>query len=648
MISNRFGEFFKNITEVSDSISRNSSKHLYILFDSKKKLITTPDKKLANSISDFFQVISHHTDHFSDKEKISLLKKVKIISDAYKSKHNGIIARIIRFFLSFYKQKHEETLSVINQLHNELETSCLEKQFKRDLAKAHANPEEKIFLFKQAEEIALFHIEAGNFEKAMQIRLSTAQALSPTSSLKDILIKLEGEDPRLGLHLPSIGASLFKHQTLTLQRRTFTDGKTHLHLEGKLSRPGRDSLQSTIDYITREPRQFWSALPSGFCDKVIISAEKAKFYGRTAKGEKQFEGNFSKDLDQHGYVFSQLFSDKEVQVIDFQGVGKVKIGMNPEVKCLYNRIEIDLDPAIPPEKTAETLHLLLAALGLGEASTSPCKDDIERLKIMQLFRIYYPKESYLFEKDPLSFKESIESLKARMTAAVPEMRDKFKNELENMYQQEVYPGQSIWAVKGLAEEVRKEGGLCLMSGIVTDTFSNAARRLISILKLGALSSLDRLQRGIVAKGVSTGNDLYEGGAESVFARLVMKNDANIGNFYLAGQMQILYDLELIERGGYAHPKDCFGSKKPPNYDNRSNILELTKQYAKGEGYFQNEVCVRNRIPPQYIQGVCVNTATEKEQLINSLRTEGFLHKNDQQLECVNGILVDQFIRINPL
>ena len=54
------------------------------------------------------------------------------------------------------------------------------------------------------------------------------------------------------------------------------------------------------------------------------------------------------------------------------------------------------------------------------------------------------------------------------------MEDKFKEFLvdhpERMYQQEVYPGQYIWAIEGLGKEVKDAGGMGLMHGVFGDTF----------------------------------------------------------------------------------------------------------------------------------------------------------------------------------
>lgn len=217
-----------------------------------------------------------------------------------------------------------------------------------------------------------------------------------------------------------------------------------------------------------------------------------------------------------------------------------------------------------------------------------------------------------------------------------------------MYQQEVYPGQFIWAINGLAAEVKKRGGLGLLAGLTANDFAQATTRFASILKSGSLSTLDRFEVGMIAKGASAEADIRCGGAESVFARLVTANMQRDPTAYqLAGQMQILYDLKLVERVGYNYGQDTYGSKEMTRYVDRPSILELTELCAadKSRWYKENEVCIRNRVPPQYIKGVMVKTSEQKEALCKTLRKEGLIRLNDQSQECINGIPIDQFIHV---
>ena len=163
---------------------------------------------------------------------------------------------------------------------------------------------------------------------------------------------------------------------------------------------------------------------------------------------------------------------------------------------------------------------------------------------------------------------SLDGLRSAIEKKVPEMKAKFKTYLEDhpdrMYQQEVYPGQTVWAIKGIAEEVKKEGGWGLMAGIGGGTFEGAVGSFASMLKHGALSSHDRFEHGIIVAGDSSAKDLHSGGGEYVFARLIMDNMTKEPAYYqLNGQFQILYDLELIERAGLIYAATIWSLKKNP-------------------------------------------------------------------------------------
>ena len=167
------------------------------------------------------------------------------------------------------------------------------------------------------------------------------------------------------------------------------------------------------------------------------------------------------------------------------------------------------------------------------------------------------------------------------------------------------------------------------------------------MQTGALSTQDRFQVGITIVGDSSGEDLRTGGGGAVFARMITKNMPKTPKSYpLHGKLQILYDLRLVERVGYAYGADKYGTKEQKEYANRANIVELTKQYqndpwrAKG-----NELCINHRIGPEFIKGLLVENDKQKDELIKLLTAEGLLTVNIKNETCFNGIPIDQFIHV---
>jgi len=511
------------------------------------------------------------------------------------------------------------------------------------------NPNDKTTIFAILEFVAQHYtFSMMDFDKATELRIRTAQAISPAPPLSKLSKALQTEHPKLGVRLQPIDTSLFKNQTLAVQKRKFTDGTTHLHLDAKISHPARDKLQTTFQWIEANPKKLFDLLPKGFCSGVSVTDENVSYEGRVDAMGKKWAGDFSSDSVNGYRLHGKNASDK---VIHFEGIGRVKIGNVYHCHTEYNRISIDLDPNISEEEAPAKLNIIFTALGLGAASSSPREEDIERIKVIQLFRAYYPQQAYGFERNLVSFQQSVEKLKDNIALLVPKMNEKFQEFLvdhpERIYRQEVYPGQYTWAIQGLAKEVKDAGGLGLMHGVFGNDFDDSVGRLINMLRTGILATQDRFQAGIIADGVSCEADLMSGGAESVFTRLITENMPKYPTSYtLSGKMQILCDLDLVERGGFAYRTDLYGTKNPVAYKARPSILELTEHCQKDpQIYKYNEVCIRNRIPPERFKGVLVQDNGQKTAIINALKLEGLITLDTLHRECINGVPVDQFIHV---
>ena len=187
-----------------------------------------------------------------------------------------------------------------------------------------------------------------------------------------------------------------------------------------------------------------------------------------------------------------------------------------------------------------------------------------------------------------------------------------------------------------------------MAGVYGNDFNDSVNRFISMLQTGSMSTLDRFQAGIIAAGASCDEDLKSGGAESVFTRLVTDNMPKDPNSYaLNGKMQILYDLDLVERVGFVYSVDAYGTKDEMMYQYRPSVIEVAKlcESAPSLDYTSNEVCIRNRAPPESMKGVMVQNIGEKDALINALKLEGLITLDTKGRECINDIPIDQFIHI---
>lgn len=552
----------------------------------------------------------------------------------------------------------EDTLKFIDKARKQL-PSLSSLELERGLEKAlkfgkNLNPDEKTTLLTVSEKVSEFYIKKNQFNKAFEIRLQAAQCIPPTPLLANIHLNIHKAHPKLGLHIQSLGTSLFKNHALTIQKREYGQNMPHqIHLFTKLHHPARAQIQSTLNRIQSHPKELFNALPAGFCTDITVKQELCHYQGCAPDPDnfKDWEGHFSRNRE-YGFTLRASLFNKPIQVIEFKGVGKIKIGNDPNIRAEYNKLAIELDPGIPLAQTAAKINILFATLGLGTVSSTSRSEDIERIKVLQLFRGYYPKEAYSLEREAKSFEESVESLKVRIEAKVPEMKKKFQHYLidhpDLMYQQEIFPGQFAWCIKGLAQEAREAGAVGLMAGIDSGGLKETIQGIISILKIGALSTQDRFQAGITTHGMSSVEDLRSGGGDSVFTRIFTQGMQNITNFTYQGKMQILYDLDLIERVGFAFSHDKFGTKVPAKYQDRPNIVDLVKKIeTKPKDYLSNEVCLPHRVPPQYIKAIKVNSEEDKSVFIAALKAEGLVTYNAAQQEIVNGILLSKFIVVGP-
>jgi len=542
-------------------------------------------------------------------------------------------------------------ISRVNNDITSLSISELEKGLNDALSKPQriTDPQYKTALFVAAETIAQSYIAqpyvANSFEKAMKIRMNVAEKIAePGPPLNTLTKTLKNAHPKLGSKLSPIDTWLFKNHSLSVQQRKSEDGTTRLHLDGKLNYPAHARLKKTAKWIIDNSKEFHKLLPKNFCTGVTVSYnhsntyEMKKAFPIENTSPKSYEERFS------AYGGYTLYNN-ESNTIHFEGVGDVRIWdvntSSPGTLSLTNKISIDLDPKIPEKEATAKLQIIFAALGMGSVSSSSRPVDEERIKIMQLFRAYFPKQAYAFSREVNNYETSIDKLKENICNSVPEMKHIFTRDLPNMYQQEVYPGQFVWAVKGLADQVKAKGGWGLMAGVGGCGGTNW-NTIASILKFGGLSTQDRFEMGMITPGASPTEDFVKGGAGAVFTRLITNKTSKYPNdYFFHGNIQILYDLKLVERGGYAYNDDEYGSKEEHLYKNRGNILDLTENIS-----IRNEVCINNRVPPEFIKGLLVQSHQDKKDLIASLEANGVIEKSFVGgTRYIHGIPVDDFIHV---
>jgi hypothetical protein len=88
-----------------------------------------------------------------------------------------------------------------------------------------------------------------------------------------------------------------------------------------------------------------------------------------------------------GYPDNEKGSATEIV---FEGVGKVILGNNKESGCMYNWIQVEMEPNLPAGEGLHKLQQMLTTLGLGPVLGQQTSESDERMKIAQLVRAFYP------------------------------------------------------------------------------------------------------------------------------------------------------------------------------------------------------------------------------------------------------------------
>ncbi len=518
----------------------------------------------------------------------------------------------------------------------------------------HNNQEVKTTFFLLTEKTAERFQASNKFKEALDMRMLAQRYLSCDYLFETLFQYIQtNSEPFLGCKISPLGATALKNHVLHGSVSSLPDGKQYLSLEGKLNHYARKKLDAISSYMETQPQQFFASLPAEFCDGVTV---KHSYYNYNPPKAYQ-------------------------TALRFNGVGKISFGAQADCYCRYSQIKIVLNDKITPELAGQKIYTMLSAIGLGELAHRQRAIDQERIKMYQIFRAYCPSLSYPLERDQSAFETSLPNLKVRMLNAcstkpcynrekIADLFQDYLNSPGRMYQQEVYPGMKIWALRDLSEKIRQKGGLGLMTGVGSTgpvphnprgleslkTFEESAECVVGMLKLGALSTEDRERLGISNESISPGKDIRSGGGDSVFCRIITTNNINrpIKKISFSGQLQLVFDLSLLDRGGYGYLNDSYGAKiqfdhvRDTTYKKRQNLIDLTntivtdRQWNRNRSFW-NEICIKNRIPPEYIRYIYVPTLENKNYFSGLLKSEKLTYIEDN-VEKINGIPLDQFIR----
>lgn len=452
---------------------------------------------------------------------------------------------------------------------------------------------------------------------------------NPLCELKE---KLKAND-HFGAHFHGLGKGLVKSANLCFRTQVI-DGKVLTELDFKINHVFRTSLQETIDQLSS-------------MDKHVLRAilNRTESHGKDIRIERN-----------QPFPLGQETMGNATK-ITMDGLGTIFIGSSSDIPTLYNRVVVRMDA----DKTINDFHELLSFFHLDASFQISTSDDIERLKIGHLFRVFYPKEALAFERSEAFFFNPIEQIKAQITEFVPEMEAIFDTYLNQMTPGEILPGKMRYRIKGLAQKTFEHGARALTAAI-TGGYSNRVlfERIGSILRTGMMSSETRISFGNGDRGMSTWEDFASGGADSVFTQMISENHCKKGtklsSFHYNSDVRLIISLDALETGTYQYLNDKFGNRcMNDRWDNsyslRPGILNFIDRLQKNtpmneelndlfidKFYMGNEVMVKERIDPSFFKKIIVSNSGKRQELITYLDQNNLIQDNR-----ILGHLVDEFI-----
>lgn len=445
-----------------------------------------------------------------------------------------------------------------------------------------------------------------------------------------ILIDANGNEYNFGSHFHGTGKGVVKGMNLQF-RGTVIDGKSLKEVDFKVNHVFRDRLETQVigmnNLGSEEAKEFLSLTGS---HAKGIRIEKVPF---------EFCHETNKTIG-------------EAYKVSLDGLGEVFIGASKNMPGIYDTVRVRLEE----NKSIFDLHEILTFFNLDDALRKSSSQDIERLKIGQLYRTLLPKEATSFERNSDFFDLPVDQLKEEIIKKSPQMKDIFDSYLNEMNTVEILPGRLRYSLPQISKLAKHLGARALVSTITgtSGSMSTTSDRVISILQMGMMAGELRYRNGMTQAGLSPSSDFYTGGSDSVYTQLLTKKNfdehMNLYNLYW-GDARILFSLDALNSLTYQYHYDSYGTRRTDSgyfgnlstYFLRPNIIDFVKTEAKQFNY-GNEVMIKERIPPSMITGILVSTEALKNDLLGKLRNSSLID-NQSGIESIFNIPLDQFIRV---
>jgi hypothetical protein len=436
---------------------------------------------------------------------------------------------------------------------------------------------------------------------------------------KCTLENVDGEEFEFGTYFSRMGKGSVKGMNICCR----TDDE-HTAIEFKVNHVAREKLDIIVAELTKtkELKELISYKSLNFTDVKVRSVGNVEYMAKE---------------------------------IEFKGLGTITLGSAPEVYDRYNTVTIKLNE----DSSLYDFHAALSLLDLQDALALSSQEDIERMKLGQIFRLFNPKQATELERQEFFFDASIDALKERMIDLDPTMKGHIDNDIDRLVFQDTIKGKERLHYMDLHKELENLGAKELTAMITTgwnDDENVSFERLCNILKMGLLSSELKQQGGIVSKGLNNNLDYY-GSNDSVFVQMTTEatksyDELAYSNF---GDIRLKINLKALDSISYQYHDDICGIRNL-NFDaywyeyiasiyyNRPQIHEFVELESQGTTPW-HELMIKDTIAPDLIDGIVVRDENAKQITLSHLRQANLVELNNEGLETINKRLVEDFIQV---
>jgi len=478
-----------------------------------------------------------------------------------------------------------------------------------------------------------YYAHEQNFDMTFAISMIAARKIrfSPTHPFFNIDANIcERSDqmpyPPIGAFFDSLGGNEIKHGVIKGALKMI-DSKPTIVLDFKTTYPTRDKINDRLALLQKNAKHF---------NPPIEITQETYTYRK-----RREDGTFSDTCDENLPMKSmELSSNLNVLAISFPNCGKIIIGHNSKWGSLYNRIQIELPAQLPEAEALFRIQHMLSMIGLPNVLTQQSLGADQRIKILQLFRTFFPQQAFTIERNEQCLEMSPENLIAFIIMTEPSMQSVFNTYLtSNLMQKiEILPNCPVWHVMDLSDKLKEQGAWGFMAGVHHLDVSTAGPAIAFLLQYGSFSSQIRFDAGRIRPGLSSISDHLAGGADCVFTRIVTQTLSKelINSASFSGTVQVLFDLSLANRGGYAYTEDQFGVRNQDHingdeYAERKNFLDSAKQ-IDDEMALDNEYMFKHAVGSEFIKGLVVQNQDNKIKLVNALKDEGVVEFKGKPIE----------------